>query len=245
MNALAFLSLKGGGGKTTLASNLAAAYERTGHSTALIDLGPGKDLANWRGQSRDLPEIYDVETEALAEKLSAMSSRYDLVVIDTPPASEASVRSASQIADLVCLPVRVGRANVKAAAETIDLIRSDSTQKKEVAIRLLLTQRRPNTNYKATVESLRNLDVEALDLEMRMRAAYRRALNQRRSVFDLHDIDAAEEIVSIAYGFQRLLDGLPSVRECLSEVQLEKLFFRSAWSGNGISDVMDNLLRDN
>ncbi len=47
MKTVAILSRKGGTGKTTIATNLAIAAEKAGHTTALIDLDPQASAAKW------------------------------------------------------------------------------------------------------------------------------------------------------------------------------------------------------
>ena len=245
MNVLSFVSEKGGGGKTTLASNLAAAFKREGHRCALIDLGAENHLSNGKGEAESLPDIYDVENSALTEKLSVFSARYDLVLIDTPPASEESAREAAQVADLICLPVRVGGFDADTVRATLDLIGRHPT-KEGCEIRLVLTQRRANASYEATAEALSKLGVDVIETEAKMRRAYGRALGAQCTVFDLSGAeDAVEEMAAIAYDLQHLLDELPDpscLAERINEQLLRKLYFRGVRSGRSASDVLAEAL---
>lgn len=245
MNVLSFVSRKGGNGKTTLASNLAAAFNRGRHSCALIDLSPQTELANWEERSQSLPEIYDLESSELAEKLPVFSSRYDLVLIDTPPAFKDSALAAAQVADLVCIPVRVGGADIESVIDTLDLV-VKHPMKEGCDIRLVLTQRRPNARYERTIKSLNTLNVDRIETEATMRRAYERALSAQSTVFDLSDAEhAVEEVSSIAYDLQHLLDDLPDppqLDKYIPRDLLKKLHFEGMRTGQGPSGVLAKAL---
>lgn len=244
MQVVSVLSRKGGVGKTTLASNLAAAFKRKKYEGALIDLDPEGSLNEWKEAATGLPETYDVRGPDLAETLSALSSRCEIVWIDAP-VGEESLLTAAQISDLLCIPVRMGEANLSGAKKTLDLIRRNPT-KERATLRIIRTQRRPHTSYKATDEALRALSVDVMDAEFSMRVAYQRAKNRHCSVFDLSDSqDAEKEVASVAYGIQRLLDGLPSptcVDERVSEAKRLQLHYESIRSGRTPSEVVSALI---
>ena len=76
MKTVAILSRKGGTGKTTIATNLAIAAEKAGHTTALIDLDPQASAAKW-GDSRngDTPAVISTHSEAITQNTATRSRK--------------------------------------------------------------------------------------------------------------------------------------------------------------------------
>ena len=108
MRTIAFVTQKGGAGKSTLASSISVAAGQAGERVFIIDLDPLQSLVKWskmRGQS-DIP-VEHVPVAKLPKALDALEKKgVTLVVIDAPGQdsefSEAAVRSA----DLCIIPAR-------------------------------------------------------------------------------------------------------------------------------------------
>lgn len=82
MRKILVASSKGGCGKTTVATNLAACWAHRGHRAALIDADPQGSSLNWaRMRPADLPPVTVIEPGRNA--LDRMSREHDIVIIDT------------------------------------------------------------------------------------------------------------------------------------------------------------------
>jgi len=82
MRTIAVVNAKGGCGKTTIATGLAAALAWEGHSVALGDMDPQQSAREWLGlRSEDYPEI--VAAEPHRGQLRAPTG-IDTLVLDTP-----------------------------------------------------------------------------------------------------------------------------------------------------------------
>jgi chromosome partitioning protein len=122
MKTVCIAAQKGGSGKTTLARNLAVAAAQDGQRVLVLDLDPQQSLrAWWKGRDSDAPMMLadDPAPHALRATLDAAKSRFDLVVIDTPPAAPAWLTETLRAADLALIPVRPSPDDLRAVGATI------------------------------------------------------------------------------------------------------------------------------
>ena len=127
MRSIAFLTQKGGTGKTTLAASLAVAAAASGEKVLALDLDPQASLARW-GERRAIAKVkHQVMVEPLErERLPRLSAILDglagvgftLAIFDTAGADNAAVRLVTDAADLCLLPARPSRLDVEATAAT-------------------------------------------------------------------------------------------------------------------------------
>src|SRR4051794_33282808 len=108
MHVITLLSQKGGSGKTTLATHIAAELAGAGCKVLLMDLDPQASASQWGDLRGDRPP--DVAPEHPARLDAALkraeAEGYDLVVMDTAPhADQAALRSA-KAADIILVPCR-------------------------------------------------------------------------------------------------------------------------------------------
>lgn len=103
--------IKGGTGKTTLATNLAYMRAATGKRVLLVDADEQKSASAWSDQRTGMK----VETKWTTIQLSGMyiyeeilklSKDYDDVIVDTGGRDNSSQRSALTIADVFLIPFR-------------------------------------------------------------------------------------------------------------------------------------------
>ncbi|MBI1866839.1 MAG: ParA family protein [Methylocystis sp.] len=125
MRTIAFVTQKGGAGKSTLASCIAVAARRAGERVFIIDMDPLQCLVKWSNANNnsDVP-VEHVPTAKLSKALAALEKKgVTLVVIDAPGDNSEFATAAIRAADLCIIPARpnvfdlwgseVTRANVK------------------------------------------------------------------------------------------------------------------------------------
>jgi chromosome partitioning protein len=127
MRTIAFLTQKGGAGKTTLAASLAVAAAATGEKVIALDLDPQGSLARW-GERREAGKppiqvmVEPLESERLprlriiVEGLAEVG--FTVAVFDTAGADSAAARLITDAADICLLPARPARLDVEATAAT-------------------------------------------------------------------------------------------------------------------------------
>lgn len=127
MRSIAFLTQKGGAGKTTLSASLAVAAAAAGESVIALDLDPQASLLRW-GERRSVRKIrHKVMIEPLeAERLPRLHAiieglagvGFTLAIFDTAGADGAAARFVTEVADLCLLPARPTLLDVDATAAT-------------------------------------------------------------------------------------------------------------------------------
>ena len=131
---------KGGSGKTTLAANLAVAFQRQGMRVALLDTDAQGSLGRWFMARRALGEQHNAAHNGLAMEFSTASAwgvsyeceklrkLSDVVIIDTPPKVDADLRPALREADLVLVPVSASHVDLWAIDGVLDLVAREGKQ---------------------------------------------------------------------------------------------------------------------
>ena len=127
MRTIAFLTQKGGAGKTTLAASLAVAAAGAGEKVVALDFDPQGSLANWgkRRQAAKTANTLIVEPFEVY-RLSRLPTIVDglagagftLAVFDTPGADSGTVRLVAETADLCLLPARPTLLDIEATTAT-------------------------------------------------------------------------------------------------------------------------------
>ena len=127
MRTIAFLTQKGGAGKTTLAASLAVAAAAAGEKVIALDLDSQGSLARWAERRKTANAANAVVIEPLEpERLQRLPTileglagvGFTLAVFDTAGADSAAVRFVTESADLCLLPARPTRLDVDATAAT-------------------------------------------------------------------------------------------------------------------------------
>lgn len=187
------LNPKGGSGKTTIATNLAAFYARQGHQTALFDHDAQGSSTQWlRVRSDDAPPIHGV---AAYRNPIGMTRTWQLrvphsaerLVVDTPAGlKQPHLASLVRTADTIIIPVLPSPIDMDAvAAFTSDLHRVRPGCKHAVRIGVVINR----VPAKGTgVERMERVLVDlGLDVVARLRDSrlYPRASALGESIFDL------------------------------------------------------------
>jgi chromosome partitioning protein len=153
MQRIIVLNPKGGSGKTTIASNLAACYAVNGHRPALMDLDPQGSSMRWlRRRPEDNPVIHGI---AGFERTGAVTRSFQLripaecgaVIVDTPAAIEShAFPEITRGADAILVPVMPSDIDIHATAKCIaDLLLVAKIRRSEQRIGIIANRVRANT----------------------------------------------------------------------------------------------------
>lgn len=211
MPVIAVLNQKGGSGKTTIATNLARAYQKMGYSVLLVDSDKQGSSRDWRAVNEDNPTpVIGIDHTGIDKDLKSVGGQYDYVVIDgSPQATEIAVATI-RIADFVLIPVQPSPYDLWATSSLIDIVkqRIELTEHKLKA-GLVISRLIKNTRIGADVgEVLQGFELPVLASKIVQRICYPQSASQGLTVFETEraDSEAVQEIFSLAKEIQQILD---------------------------------------
>lgn len=201
---VAILNEKGGVGKTTLATNLARAYQRQGKTLLLVDSDPQGSLRDWlaaAGEHSDYPAMVAMDKPAMIKDLKSIARQHDLVIVDGCPKSMGMIAATVTVADVVLIPVQPSGFDLWAANSVVDMVkqRQEVTDGKPKAAFIVSRQ---ITNTRLAAESktaLAELGFPILQTYTSQRIAYAHASSNGKTVLDTEpDGIAAGEVLALA-----------------------------------------------
>ena len=124
MKAIAFVTQKGGSGKSTLCINLAIAAQEAGRSVCILEMDRQATVSDWpEHRTVENPEVAQIDATQLEDVMRGLQgSAYDYVFIDTPGVDSPGTLSAIRAADLCILPCRPSPADLRAFKPTLAAI---------------------------------------------------------------------------------------------------------------------------
>ena len=123
MLTISLVAQKGGVGKTSVARCLAVSFERSGVSTAILDMDPQASAALWaKRRKAESPEVIPTVLPLLGDTLKAAQESVDLVLIDTPPKNADVALAATRVSDLVIVPCRAQIDDIETLSATKQIL---------------------------------------------------------------------------------------------------------------------------
>ena len=200
MRTLAVIALKGGSGKTTVATHLALAAHRRGLDVLLVDIDPQASshqvLSAREGPGPEC--LISSGSRLMAAQLAAVGLKKDLLIIDTPAGAVEDVSEAIVLAEAAVMVVRPTLLDIAALARTLALVRR--LQKPSTVVVNQAPVAREGVEAPVVKRALRALEYMRLPVAptiVRARAVYQTALETGRSAEEMTDPAAAREIAAL------------------------------------------------
>lgn len=211
---ISVMNLKGGVGKTTLATNLATCFAHAGYKVCIGDIDNSQlNSKKWKTQRGDtMPEIqvfgvsgYKSQTgfspeegKELAHTVKSLSKDYEIVILDGAPVFEELATWMILISDIVICPIQTSALDVwtmRNIKQKIDqLAIMGSAKEVFVLLNFYSSQRRLDKDIE---QALTDLGMRIFKSRLSNRVAYKEAIIDGLGVVETKDRKAADEMQAL------------------------------------------------
>jgi len=190
---------KGGTGKTTVATNLAAIRAIKEHDVLLVDTDKQGSASSWsdirdtKEQSIRVPNIQKFGSN-LTQDIKDLQKRYEDIIIDAGGRDSVELRAAMTIADKMFVPVQASQFDIWTLSIINDLVLQSKGFNPDLSPKVLINRASTNPSVQEVQEAREVFgEFEALSLSvsiLKERISYRKAAKSGLSVIELDQPDA-------------------------------------------------------
>ena len=198
---------KGGTGKTTLATNLAAMRAGEGHDVLLLDTDTQGSATYWsriRDEAKIEPSVYCTQKFGQVDnEVSKFTKKFNDIIIDAGGRDSEELRSSMLVADIVCCPLQPSQFDVWTLSPMETMVKKAKILNPKLKAFILLNRASPNPSVSEAEEAKEIIgDLEHLGLSqtiIRDRIAFRKAARDGLAVPEMQPVDpkAVSEIQGI------------------------------------------------
>lgn len=197
---ISFTNQKGGSGKTTLSANLAVLWSNSGYKVAVIDADAQNSLTYWLearkkyyGEDDIGITSYNFDVRNLKEEIKQIKSKYNFIIIDSPPSITFNTIQIIKASDRVFVPVQPSPLDLMATVPFLKLV----IQEKKNPI-IFLNRVMPRVRLTdAMILRLRYAGAKIARSRISSKVLFAETFSVGRGVIDISvTSDAAKEIIN-------------------------------------------------
>jgi chromosome partitioning protein len=212
---IAIIQVKGGAGRSTIATNLAGMLSAGKKRVALIDCDmPQGTSASWAAiRLADKPDSLTVATASNHQELVAVVKRldaeHDYLVLDGPPRIAEMTRAALILSHLSLIPLGASAAELWATSDLLSTIHEAREIKPDVDARILWTRFRGSTKSAQELSHAAQgeLGLKELRSKLGYRVAFSEALARGLTVAEWPERTASLEMQVLTNEVIKILEG--------------------------------------
>ena len=174
---LACAQSKGGSGKTTLVSCLAAALAASGYRVCVVDSDRNQTFASWHANAYEGPPLTccsEIDHIKVVDLAGDMAESHDVVLADTAGFENLTAASAIGMADYVLIPCMPDRGSVRETLRTAQQVSSlAKAARRPIPHSVVLTRWKPRgLSERAARDSLHEAGLPILEATLSDTAEY-------------------------------------------------------------------------
>jgi len=205
---IGLIQVKGGTGRSTLATNLAGQLAKQGR-VLLIDCDmPQGTSASWVAmrEAGNVAAATAADHKDLVRVIEANQDTHDYIVLDGPPRIAELTRAIMLLADLSLIPVGASAAEIWATSDMLPIIDQAQALKPNLNVRTVWVRYRGYTRAAKEISQSagRELGLKALKTKIGYRVAYSDALAAGLTAAESTDKNARAEIEALTREVTRL-----------------------------------------
>lgn len=193
---------KGGTGKSTIAVNVARALQGRDFDVVIIDCDAQGTAQSWkdsRGEAEELPAVFGIgKASALGPDVRRLSDSFDVAIIDGGAHLDKMHTSIIKASDLVLVPVQPSPTDIWPTEQLVELIQSRRDVMGSPEAAFVISRRKVGSRLGATVRDVLSRFELPVWEGTADRVVYAEAMGKGRSVVEMSDTKAAEEIEILA-----------------------------------------------
>jgi len=182
---VAFVSQKGGVGKSTLSRGFATSASKNSYSVKMVDLDTQQGtVSEWHRNrlNNGYDSIGSVEVFAKASEAVKHSNEYDFTVIDGAARASSATLSIAKCADLVVIPSCVSTDDLLPAVKLAHELKKNGIPRENIA--LALTRVSTQSEIEDAREYIEQAGYTVVDGYLPEKASYRLAQNEGLSIIE-------------------------------------------------------------
>ena len=186
MPVISILNQKGGSGKTTIAINLARAYQLMGHSVLLIDSDKQGSSRDWHSadENNSLPLLV-LDKVSIDKDIKKVIGKYDYIIIDGSPQATEIAIATIRASDFILIPIQPSPFDIWASSNLIELVRQGMTANRNLKAGIVLTRLIKNTKLGNEVSQIiHDFELPVLTSNIGQRTCYPFSASLGQPTFD-------------------------------------------------------------
>ena len=211
MKAIGIIQVKGGAGRSTVATNLAGELSKAGNTVLIDGDMPQGTAASWYAMRQQAGKVGALTADTAIDHRDLVAkvkqhADADFIVLDGPPRIAEMTRAILMLSDLCLLPVGDRVAEIWVTTDAL-AIGAEARKVRPVDARMIWTRHRPNTNLARDLseQAGAELGLPPMHSALGLRVVYPEALGAGLTVAETGDTNARAELAALVAEVRRII----------------------------------------